>query len=81
MTLSQWTEYNWNARWGGKFETIRTQTFHATNYATKTNGFAISIDNVCKVLKTIKIGANNIAFTFIKTYLFVFLLTNDTVRT
>ena len=31
------TEYNWNAKWGGKFEAIRTQTFHATNHTTKTN--------------------------------------------
>ena len=31
-------------RWGGKFEAIRTQTFHATNHATKTNDYAIYLN-------------------------------------
>ena len=36
ISTGQWTEYNWNDRWGGKFEAICTQTFHATSHATKT---------------------------------------------
>ena len=37
---------------------IRTQTFHATKHATaKTNNYAISIDNVCKIVKAIESGA------------------------
>ena len=27
VSQSQWTEYDWNDRWGGKFEAIRTQTY------------------------------------------------------
>ena len=65
-SIYQWTEYNWNARWGEKFEAIRTQTFHATNHATKTNDYAISINNVCKIVKAIKSEAKNIVFTFTK---------------
>ena len=56
---------------------ICTQTFHATNHAIKTNNYAISIDNVCKIVNAIKSGAKNIVFTLTKTYLFVLLLRNE----
>ena len=57
------------------------ETFHATNHATKTNDYAISIHIVCKIVIAIKSGVKNIVFTFKKTYLLVLLLRNDTVRT
>ena len=63
--------HHWDARLDGKFEAIRTQTSRAIDHASKTNDYAISIDNVCKIVKAIKSGVKNIVFTFTKTYLFV----------
>ena len=77
VSQSQWTEYDWNARWGGKFEAIRTQTFHATNHASKTNDYAISINNGRKIVQAIKSGAEKIVFTFTKTYLFALFFRNE----